>query len=115
MQIAGAPENTAPTIAYAAERLGLKHNSAVELADRCEREGFLTRLSDKTDKRRAILVVTRKGKQMLNKLSADHANELTEMAPRLLETLGQIQLQTQKDATTSQSSSHAMLESEAAQ
>ena len=40
LQVAGAPENTVVTIAYAAERLGLKHNSTVELVDRSEREGL---------------------------------------------------------------------------
>ncbi|HEV2446454.1 MAG TPA: helix-turn-helix domain-containing protein, partial [Candidatus Sulfopaludibacter sp.] len=39
LQVAGAPESAAVTIAYAAERLGLKHNSTVELVDRSEREG----------------------------------------------------------------------------
>jgi len=34
LQVAGAPENATVTIAYAAARLGLKHNSAVELVDR---------------------------------------------------------------------------------
>ena len=37
LQVAGAAEGTAVTIAYAASRLGLKHNSAVELVDRSER------------------------------------------------------------------------------
>ena len=40
LQVAGAPQDTAVTISYAAERLGLKHNSAVELVDRSEREGL---------------------------------------------------------------------------
>ena len=47
LQVAGAPENVAVTIAYAAERLGLKHNSAVELVDTgSEREGLLERVAD---------------------------------------------------------------------
>jgi O6-methylguanine-DNA--protein-cysteine methyltransferase len=37
LQVAGAPEGTTVTIAYVAERLGSKHNSAVELVDRSER------------------------------------------------------------------------------
>src|ERR1700692_1388954 len=61
LQVAGAPVATAVTIAYAAERLGLKHNSTVELVDRSEREGLLARTADVTDGRKAILQVTRKG------------------------------------------------------
>ncbi len=84
LQVAGAPENTVVTIAYAAERLGLKHNSAVELVGRSEREGLLMRTADPGDKRRTILRVTRKGKQILGRLSGDHARELNELAPRLV-------------------------------
>src|ERR1035437_10658712 len=49
LQVAGAPENTAVTIAHAAERLGLKHNSAVELVNRSEREGLLARTVDRSE------------------------------------------------------------------
>ena len=83
LQVAGAPENMAVTIAYAAERLGLKHNSAVELVDRSEREGLLERTADVNDKRRAILRVTRKGKLVLGRLAGSHAEELNELAPQL--------------------------------
>lgn len=90
LQVAGAAEGTAVTIAYAAARLGLKHNSAVELVDRSEREGLLERIADREDKRRAILRLTRKGKRVLGALSSDHARELTELGPRLARALQQI-------------------------
>lgn len=90
LQVAGAPENRAVTISYAAERLGLKHNSAVELVDRSEREGLLERMSDVDDKRRAILRVTRKGRLILGRLAGDHAKELNELAPRLTTALRHI-------------------------
>src|SRR5271165_4964163 len=67
LQVAGAVMGTPVTIAYAAKRLGLKHNSAVELVDRSVREGLLARTVDEEDKRRAILRVTRKGRQLLNR------------------------------------------------
>lgn len=90
LQIAGAPPQTSVSIAYAAERLGLKHNSAVELVDRCESEELLTRKADPADKRRAILLLTRKGKRILHRLSENHARELTEAAPQLARALRQI-------------------------
>src|SRR5271166_4474944 len=62
LQVAGAPDTLPVTIAYAAGRLGLKHNSVVELVDRSQREGLLARTADKHDKRRAILQVTGKGR-----------------------------------------------------
>jgi DNA-binding MarR family transcriptional regulator len=92
LQVAGAPEATTVSIAYAAERLGLKHNSTVELVDRSEREDLLTRAADPGDKRRAILRVTRKGNQILGRLSGDHARELNELAPRLLQALEDIRM-----------------------
>ena len=90
LQVAGAPEDAIVTIAYAAERLGLKHNSAVELVSRSEGEGLLMRTADATDKRRAILRLTRKGKLLLGRLADDHARELNERAPRLAITLKNI-------------------------
>ncbi len=92
LQVAGAPEGTAVTIAYAAERLGLKHNSAVELVDRSVREGLLARKADAEDKRRAILRITHRGNQLLGRLSDDHALELNELGPRLERALRQIRL-----------------------
>jgi DNA-binding MarR family transcriptional regulator len=92
LQVAGAPEGSQITIAYAADRLGLKHNSTVELVDRSEREDLIERTVDKDDKRRAILRLTRKGRHVLHKLSDDHARELNEMAPRLMRALKRVQL-----------------------
>jgi DNA-binding MarR family transcriptional regulator len=92
LQVAGAPRKTAVTIAYAAERLGLKHNSAVELVDRSEREGLLERKADVDDRRRAILRVTRKGRLVLGRLAGKHAKELNELAPRLTKALKHISL-----------------------
>lgn len=100
LQVAGAPENATVTIAYAAARLGLKHNSVVELVDRSQREGLLERTVDAEDKRRAILHVTRKGRQILARLSGDHARELQEMAPRLIASLKKIQKHSAAIATT---------------
>jgi DNA-binding MarR family transcriptional regulator len=87
LQVAGAPEGAMVTIAYAAERLGLRHNSVVELVNRSEGEGLLVRVADSSDQRRALLQLTRKGKQALGRLSEDHAREIHELAPRLVRTL----------------------------
>lgn len=87
LQVAGAPEEATVTIAYAAARLGLKHNSAVELVNRSEREGLLGREIDPQDKRRTLLHITRKGEELLNRLTNEHARELNIMAPRLIAAL----------------------------
>jgi DNA-binding MarR family transcriptional regulator len=90
LQITGAPEGTIVTIAYVADRLGLRHNSAVELVDRSECEGLLVRIEDKCDKRRAILRATRKGITVLARLSGVHAQELNEQGPQLIHALKKI-------------------------
>ena len=92
LQVAGAPEGTAVTIAYAAARLGLRHNSTVELVDRSVREGLLTRRTDPADRRRAILHLAHKGRQLLSRLSDEHACELNELAPPLERALKHIRL-----------------------
>lgn len=91
LQVAGAAAGTPVTIAYAAWRLGLRHNSAVELVDRSESEGLLVRTEDRSDRRRVLLRLTRKGRQLLSGLSRDHARELNELRPRLIVALEQIQ------------------------
>ena len=100
LQVAGASEGTAVTIAYAAQRLGLRHNSTVELVNRSEREGLLARTPDLDDRRRAILRVTRKGRQVLERLSTEHALELNERGPRLTKALQQIGRYAKGAATT---------------
>ena len=91
LQIAGVPENTLATIAYAAERLGLRHNSVVELVNRSVTEGLLQRTEDTEDRRRVILAITAKGQKILDALSDYHARELRELAPRLIRSLKQIE------------------------
>ena len=86
------------TIAYAAERLSLRHHSVVELVNRSEREGLLVRTVDARDQRRAILQVTRKGELVLGRLAGDHARELKEMAPRLAKALKRIGVFTRDSA-----------------
>ena len=98
LQVAGASESEAVTIAYVAERLGLKHNSTVELVNRSESEGLLKRTADPDDRRRAILRVTRKSRQLLSRLAGSHARELNEMAPRLEKALKHIRQHAQVDS-----------------
>lgn len=91
LQIAGAPEDACPTIAYAAERLGLRHHSVVELVDRSVTEMLLRRREDPSDRRRVLLEITPKGQQILATLSGHHARELRELGPRLTRSLKRIE------------------------
>lgn len=87
LAVAGAPASVFPSIAYAADVLGLKHNSVVELADRCEKDNLLGRRIDPHDRRRVWLQVTAHGRKVLHGLTRAHMQELDSLAPHLIEAL----------------------------
>lgn len=67
--------------------LMIRHNSAVELAKRTERNGWITRTRDESDRRQVVLQLTAKGESLLAELSAVHLRELQSTGPRLIESL----------------------------
>lgn len=87
LQIDGAPAGTATTIGYLADRLSLRHHSVVELGDRSEEAGLLIRRRAPDDRRCVVLELTSAGARILRDLSADHARELTELGPQLVQAL----------------------------
>ena len=90
LQIAGIQEGRTATINYLAERLALRQNSVVELADRSEAEGLVRRREDPEDRRRVVLSVTAKGMRLLDSLAESHARELDEFGPQLIRALERI-------------------------
>jgi hypothetical protein len=72
------------------QRLGLRHHTVVELSKRCEEAGLIHRDQDMNDRRRVQLRVTAKGLRVLRILSENHAQELYELAPRLIGALSMI-------------------------
>ena len=90
LQIAGAPNGTDTTISYIAERLGLRHNSVVELSKRCAEAGLVERLQNNPDHRYVVLQLTAAGHRRLHALSEAHAKELYELAPQLIGALNRI-------------------------
>lgn len=72
-----------PTIGDIAERLLLKHHSAVGLVDRLQALGLLTRQVNPDDARQVLVRLTSKGERILHKLSIAHRTELEETAPKL--------------------------------
>jgi DNA-binding MarR family transcriptional regulator len=87
LAVAGVPAGCSPSIAYAAEALGLKHNTVVELVDRSVQQGLLERAADASDRRRICLQTTARGQKLLNRLSQVHLQELTLQGPMLIESL----------------------------
>lgn len=67
-----------------AERLRIRHNSAVELANRLELCGLIRRQPSLTDGRTVMLKLTPKGMRKLEKLTIVHRNELRQLRPEIL-------------------------------
>ena len=61
-----------PSIADLAERLQLRHQSAVGLVDRCERAGLVRRERDRRNRRRVLVRLTRRGSALLARLAEQH-------------------------------------------
>jgi DNA-binding MarR family transcriptional regulator len=75
-----------PTVSQVAEYLLIKHHSAVELADRTEKAGLITRTRDRDDHRVVRLGLSRAGERKLAALTSAHIDELARLTP-LFETL----------------------------
>jgi DNA-binding MarR family transcriptional regulator len=88
--IASAPSDAAATISYIAERMLLRHNSAVELVDRAERSGLVRRVADETDHRRSLLEITGEAEAVLSQLVSRHLAELQSEGPALVRALQKI-------------------------
>lgn len=74
--IRGTPDGEAPSISEVADALKLRHHSTVELVDRAERAGLVSRAPDPLDGRRQRLVLTDAGREKLAVLAALHREEL---------------------------------------
>ncbi len=84
------PAGQGITIGALAERLQVRHHTAVELTDRLERRGWILRLRGQDDARKVILHLARRGERLLERLSVSHREELRTAGPRLLAVLGSV-------------------------
>jgi DNA-binding MarR family transcriptional regulator len=100
--IAAIPDDQQASITYLAERMVLRHNSAVELVDRAERAGLVRRESDPRDLRRSLVHLTPEGLKILQQLVEEHLKELTPRCEHLISALRELQ-----DAVERQSKSGA--------
>ena len=83
LAIKGYPGGARVTVGDLAERLLIRHHSAVGLVDRLAESGYLVRRTDSADRRRAVLSLTPAGEKALAALSAAHREELRRIAPLL--------------------------------
>lgn len=92
LAIKGFPGRDHVTIGELAEKLQVKHHSAVGLVDRLEDEKLAQRKSDPDDGRKVIVQLTNRGENLLSKLSSAHRDELRRIGPGFRELLDRISL-----------------------
>ena len=76
LMIRGLPEGEEATIRTLAERLALKHHSAVELIDRLEARGFVHRNRGRDDRRQVLVSLLPRGERILEKVARRRIEEL---------------------------------------
>ena len=76
LTIRGLPEGSEATIQTLAERLALKHHSAVELIDRLEAHGYVRRTRSSDDRRRVFVSLLPRGERFLEQVARNRISEL---------------------------------------
>ncbi|MBS0250636.1 MAG: MarR family transcriptional regulator [Proteobacteria bacterium] len=89
LAIKGAPDTDWLGISQIAERLLVRHHTAVELIDRLVALGLVVRMTDPEDGRRIQVHVTKDGEERLRALSAIHIEEVKNIQPTLRKLLKQ--------------------------
>jgi DNA-binding MarR family transcriptional regulator len=87
LAIKGLPATQKPTIGVLAERLQIRHHSAVELTHRLESRGMIRRSRNENDLREVLLQLTPKGEQVLDRISARNYERLASAGADLIEAL----------------------------
>jgi DNA-binding MarR family transcriptional regulator len=76
LAIRGLPMESEATIQTLAERLALKHHSAVELIDRLETHGYVRRKRSHDDRRRVFVSLLARGERILEQVAQHRISEL---------------------------------------
>src|SRR5664279_234954 len=90
LAVKGFPKRDCVTVGELAERLQLRHHSAVGLINRLVLEKLVARTPSNEDRRQVLIQLTSRGEKTLEKLSALHHEQLKRIGPelsRLLERL----------------------------
>ena len=90
LAIKGLPNGARPRVRELAERLQIKHHSAVELVNRLVAGGYVRRAASGRDRREVLLSLTPKGEAVLRELSVHHRSELRLRGPALVTALQRV-------------------------
>jgi DNA-binding MarR family transcriptional regulator len=87
LAIRGLRENEEATIRALADRLALKHHSAVELIDRLEAHGYVRRSRSRDDRRRVLVSLLPRGEKLLEQVARDRIGELRSSGAALVKAI----------------------------
>jgi len=87
LAIKGIPQEMRPRIRELADRMHIRHHSAVELVNRLEAGGYVRRERAQDDRREVLLALTAKGEKVLAELALHHHDELRSAASSLVAAL----------------------------
>lgn len=90
LTLRGLPEGQEATIRTLAERLALKHHSAVELIDRLEMHGYVRRARGRDDRRRVLVSLLPRGERILEQVARHRIEELRSTGHALVRTISQL-------------------------
>jgi DNA-binding MarR family transcriptional regulator len=90
LAVKGMPATVRPRIRELANRMQIRHHSAVELVNRLEAGGFVHRTRAQDDRREVLLGLTQKGERVLGELALHHHDELRSAGPELVTALRRI-------------------------
>lgn len=100
LTIRGLPQDQEATIRTLAERLALKHHSAVELIDRLETNGYVRRSRVRDDRRRVLVSLLPRGERILEQVAKHRIGELRATGHELVRTIDQLLAKTGKAQRT---------------
>ncbi len=83
LAIKGFPDREKITVGELAERLQIRHHSAVGLADRLVAQHLIERSPAADDRRKVYLSLTAHGRSVIEKLSTLHHEELVRLLPQM--------------------------------
>ena len=87
LAIKGIPQEVRPRIRELADRMHIRHHSAVELVNRLESGGYVRWERAQDDRREVLLALTAKGEKVLAELALHHHDELRSAASSLVAAL----------------------------
>jgi len=90
LAVRGHPGGDPPVVSDLAEALQLRHHSVVELIDRADAAGLVRRTQDPADQRRQRVRLTATGREVLERLSVVHRDELRRFRKQMMDVLHEL-------------------------